>query len=197
LLICAEPAQLMRSLIEGLRALFPGVGAAELALLRQTTVDQPSSIELVLSGLMADLHQQSTPQQPVLVIIDDYHLVRGSANDHLCALLFEQLPAGFQVLLTCRGRPSWSLARMRVGNQLLEFDECDLRVARAPAQLFLEQAGVKVFDAQWLRQRIERNECWFAGLRMLALTARQPVTPSARSEEQLVEAYLLEEVIQT
>tara|TARA_R110001592_G_scaffold68273_1_gene209170 strand:- start:2167 stop:4866 length:2700 start_codon:yes stop_codon:yes gene_type:complete len=192
----ADSAQLMRSLIEGLRDLFPGVGAAELALLCQAPADQPLSIELVLSGLMADLHRQCTPQQPVLVIIDDYHLVRGSANDNLCALLFEQLPAGFQILLTCRGRPSWSLARMRVNNQLLELDERHLRVAREPAQVFLEQAGIKMSDTQWLRQRIERNEGWFAGLRMLALTARQPTAPLVTREERLVEAYLLEEVIE-
>lgn len=196
----AEPARLLRSLIQGLHELFPGVGSAELALLRQAHVDQPLAIEPLVATLMPDLHQQSSPQQPVLLVLDDYHLARCPLNDSLCALLFERLPAGFQILITCRGRPQWSLARMRVSHQLLELDERQLRLASEPARAFLERAGVGIAESQWLRQRIERNEGWFAGLRLLALTARHPGqhadAHATASEGQLVEEYLLEEVVE-
>jgi len=190
----ADPRQLLRTLIQGLRSLFPEAGSSELTLLAQLHEDQPLAVEPLVSALVADLQQRYPLQQPVLLILDDYHLVRSPANDRLCALLFESLPPCFQILLTSRARPQCSFARMRVANQLLELDEQQLRLEPAHAQTFLEQAGVDAMDSQWLRQRIVRNEGWFAGLRMLALTARKGA-PGPLSEEQLVEEYLLEEVI--
>tara|TARA_R110001606_G_scaffold210002_4_gene357303 strand:- start:13015 stop:15705 length:2691 start_codon:yes stop_codon:yes gene_type:complete len=191
----AAPAQLLRSLIEGLQALFPGLGTSELALLAQQQDHQPLVIEPLIASLTRDLERQHGSQHPVLLILDDYHLARNDATDSLCALLFERLPACFQILITSRGRPTWPLARMRVANQVLELDERQLRLDPQYAWAFLEGAGVDVADRQWLRQRIERNEGWFAGLRLLALTARSGGPQATVSEEQLVQEYLLEEVI--
>ncbi len=193
----AEPAQLLRSLITGLRELFPEAGTAELALLAQLPDAQPLAIESLLATLTADLHRYCASQQPVLLVLDDYHLVRSISNDSLCALLFERLPACFQVLITSRGRPQWPLARMRVAGQLLELDQRQLRVSGDAARSFLQGTGAVAADPQWLRQRIERNEGWFAGLRLLALTASAAAARLPASEEQLVQEYLLEEVIGT
>lgn len=190
----AAPAKMLRNLIEALQGLFPGVGAAELALLAQQQAHQPLAAELLIASLINQLEEQHRSQHPVLLILDDYHLARNAANDSLCALLFERLPACFQILITSRGRPPWPLGRMRVANQVLELDERQLRLDSACARVFLEQAGVDMTDRQWLRQRIERNEGWFAGLRLLALTARSGAHHAAVSEEQLVQEYLLEEV---
>ena len=190
----ASPIQLLRTLIQAVRTRFPEAGSSELALLAQVHEEQPLAMEPLVAALMSDLEQRYPLQQPVLLILDDYHLVRSPANDRLCALLFQNLPACFQVLITTRARPQCPFARMRVADQLLELDEQQLRLEPLRARAFLEQAGVDGTDAQWMRQRIERNEGWFAGLRMLALTARKGVT-TPLSEEQLVEEYLLEEVI--
>ncbi|GGD05684.1 transcriptional regulator [Halopseudomonas salina] len=191
----AAPAQMLRSLIEALQALFPGVGAAELALLAQQQTHQPLAIEPLIACLVSELERHNLSQQSVLLILDDYHLARNAATDSLCALLFERLPASFQVLITSRGRPTWPLGRMRLANQVLELDERQLRLPPECARIFLERAGVDVADRQWLRQRIERNEGWFAGLRLLALTAGSGEPQATVSEEQLVQEYLLEEVI--
>lgn len=190
----ANAVQLLRTLVQGLRTLFPQAGSGELALLAQLHEDQPLAMEPLITSLMADLGQRYPLKQPVLLILDDYHLVRSPANDRLCALLFDNLPPCFQVLITSRARPQWSFARMRVANQLMELDEQQLRLEPLQARTFLQHAGVDATDSQWLRQRIERNEGWFAGLRMLALTARKGAQ-APLSEEQLVEEYLLEEVI--
>lgn len=191
----AEPARLLRSLIEGLRELFPDVGTAELAFLSQLHEAQPLDLEPLLASLAGDLDQHCTSQHPVLLVLDDYHLVRNTRNDSLFAVFFERLPACFQILVTSRGRPQWSLARMRVSNQLLEIDQRQLRVCAEQANLFLQKTGAGAADPQWLRQRIERNEGWFAGLRLLALTAGGAGVRLHTSEEQLVQEYLLEEVI--
>ncbi|MFO7704524.1 MAG: LuxR C-terminal-related transcriptional regulator [Halopseudomonas sp.] len=200
-----EHGPLLRSLIQGLRTLYPLLGAKELQLLGQQQSHQPLGIDQLVASLLADLHQVHAGETPVLLVLDDYHLIRGPQSDRLCALLLEQLPQGFQLLITGRCRPDWHLARLRLGNQLLEIGEKHLRLSREAAAAFLASAGVAQAEPQWLRHIVQRNEGWIAGLRLLALTAQQQDGSRARLDhprdgadpqpEQLIGEYLLEEVI--
>lgn len=201
-----EQGQLLRRLIHGLQRLYPQLGHHELSLLDQQQSHQALGIEQLVMSLLGDLRARHAPSSPVLLVLDDYHLIRGPQSDRLCALLLEHLPSGFQLLITGRRRPDWHLAKLRLGNQLLELNENHLRLSREAATDFLQQAGLGRADPQWLRHILQRNEGWVAGLRLLAMTAdqvaeggsygneHQRVDAQARPE-QLVAEYLLEEVI--
>ncbi|MFN3581038.1 MAG: LuxR C-terminal-related transcriptional regulator [Pseudomonas sp.] len=196
----AEPGHLLVSLIHGLQSLYPGLGEAELALLQQQQEHQTLDIESLVIALIAALQARHNPQTPVLLVLDDYHLIRGPHCDRLCALLLEQLPPSFQLLITGRRKPDWHLARLRLGNQVLELSEAHLRLSRERASAFLQRAGLGETDPQWQRHVLQRNEGWVAGLRLLALTAQQAGSepqglPPGMRPEQLVGEYLLEEVI--
>ncbi len=198
-----DPGQLLRSLIQGLRTLYPALGAKELLLLEQRHSHQPLGIEQLTLSLLEDLRAQHDGNSPALLVLDDYHLIRGPQTDRLCALLLEQLPPGFQLLITGRQRPDWHLARLRLGNQVLEIGEKHLRLSREAAAIFLQSAGVTQAEPQWLRHILQRNEGWIAGLRLLAMTAAQaqgtslahPRDGADAPPEQLIGEYLLEEVI--
>lgn len=200
-----EQGQLLRSLIQGLRTLYPTLGGKELELLGQQQSHQPLGSEQLVTSLLQDLRRVHNADTPVLLVLDDYHLICGPQTDRLCALLLEQLPQGFQLLITGRRRPDWHLARLRLGNQLLEIGEKHLRLSREAAAAFLDSAGLAGAEPQWLRHILQRNEGWIAGLRLLAMTAQQ--ADHARGgrhhlrdatdtqPEQLIGEYLLEEVI--
>lgn len=197
----ARPGQLLRTLIAGLRTLYPELGESELALLQQSHSEQPLALEQLTLSVLDSLDQRHPPQQSVVLVLDDYHLAQNPQCDRLCALLLERLPGSFQLLLTSRQRPGWHLARLRVAGQLLEIGEVQLRLSAEASTAFLSRAGVTTDDLDWSRQMVERNEGWIAGLRLATVAAEQavaagyarnlPVTPGP-----LIGEYLLEEVLQ-
>ena len=196
----ALAGQLLRSLIAGLRTLYPELGEPELALLQQSHSEQPLAFEQLALSLLDSLSQRHPPEQPVVLVLDDYHLAQNPQCDRLCALLLERLPVSFQLLLTSRQRPGWHLARLRVAGQLLEIDDVHLRLSEEASTAFLRRAGMTTDDPEWSRQMVERNEGWIAGLRLATVAADQaaaagyartlPVTPGP-----LIGEYLLEEVL--
>lgn len=201
----ASAGQFLRTLIAGLQILFPRLGEQQLSLLEQTHSQQPLDLESLAQALLASLTERcdgaghNVPERVVLVL-DDYHLVQGPQCDRLCALLLERLPGLFQLMLTSRQKPDWHLARLRLGNQVLELGEDHLRLSDEAAADFLKRAGVSEPDPEWARHILQRNEGWFAGLRLMAIAAekpagafRPPTLPKAPGS--LINEYLLEEVV--
>ena len=198
----ALPGQLLRSLVAGLQTLHSTLGEAELELLEQSHSQQPIALEQLTLSLLDSLNQIHSPEQPVVLVLDDYHLAQNPQCDRLCALLLERLPASFQLLLTSRQRPGWHLARMRVAGQVLEIGDAQLRLSDAASAAFLSNAGLAAGDPEWSRKMIERTEGWIAGLRLAAVAAEQAAAAGHASHlpvaaGPLIGEYLLEEVLQS
>lgn len=201
----SQAGQLLRTLIHALRTLFPRLGEQQLALLEQTHPQQPLDMELVTLAVLdslAERHEASARSGPerVVLVLDDYHLVQGQQCDRLCALLLERMPSHYQLILTSRQKPDWHLARLRLANQLVELGEQQLRLDDQSALSFLKRVGVTEPDPEWARHLLQRNEGWFAGLRLMAIAAEQasgrnrplalPKLPGP-----LINEYLFEEVV--
>jgi LuxR family transcriptional regulator, maltose regulon positive regulatory protein len=197
----AQAGRLLRTLICAFRGLYPQLGETELELLRHHSPEQPLAVEALLGSVLDAMEAQHPVDRPVLLVLDDYHLVQGPQCDRLCAVLLDRLPSCFQLLITSRQRPEWHLARLRLSNQLLELDERHLRLDDAEARLFLQRAGLERPDPQWLSLLLQRNEGWIAGLRLLAVTAEQNSSGGAPAalpaSSHLIGEYLLEEVLST
>lgn len=201
----SQARQLLRTLIHALRTVFPRLGEQQLALLEQTHPQQPLDIEpltLAVLDSLAQRHEAAGRGGPerVVLVLDDYHLVQGQQCDRLCALLLERLPSHYQLILTSRQKPDWHLARLRLANQLLELDEQQLRLDDQSAVSFLKRIGVVEPDPEWARHLLQRNEGWFAGLRLMAIAAEQSSgrgRPLAlpKLPGRLINEYLFEEVV--
>ena len=200
-----QAGQLLRTLIYALRTLFPRLGEPQLALLEQTHPSQALDLEPVTLALLeslAERHEQAGRASPahVVLVLDDYHLVQGQQCDRLCALLLERLPSNYQLILTSRQKPDWHLARLRLANQLVELGEQQLRLDDQSAASFLRRVGVMEPDPEWARHLLQRNEGWFAGLRLMAIAAEQasgrarPLT-LPKLPGPLINEYLFEEVV--
>ncbi|PAU88420.1 helix-turn-helix transcriptional regulator [Pseudomonas sp. WN033] len=191
-----QPAQFLRTLVDALATLYPQLGEADLALLQQHHSQQPLDVEQRAVSILSELRARHAEDQPLVLVLDDYHLVQSPPCDRLCALLLEHLPGNIQLFITSRQKPDWHLARLRLSHQLLELGEEHLRLSNDEARLFLEQAGLDLADPEWTRQALQRNEGWIAGLRLLSVAAEQQSRPLALPlSGPLVDEYLLEEVI--
>ena len=80
--------------------------------------------------------------EEIVLVLDDYHLIEAPTVHGSLALLLERLPPQLRLVLASRADPSLPLARLRVGGQLTEIREADLRfTAEETAALLREATG--------------------------------------------------------
>ena len=129
---------------------------------------------LLLPALIARL---SALQTPVVLILDDYHLV----SNHRCHRQLEQLlrdlPQSCQLVLMTRGRPPLELARLRATGEVADLGMPELRFGRSETgALVLAMTGVTL-DGPDLAALLERTEGWPAGVYLAALAMRGHPSP--------------------
>jgi LuxR family maltose regulon positive regulatory protein len=194
----SDPGRFLERLLSGLQRFFPGVGQEALGLLRLRQRHQPFAFEEWLDGLLDELLLRLDPQQPLLLVLDDYHLAQGAVLDRCLQFFLSHLPAGLVMLVTSRQRPDWHLARLRLSRQLLELHEQDLRLTDTESTELLALQGT-VLPAAELAILLQRSEGWVAGLRLWSLAAsdaQESTALPALGGDGLIHDYLLEEVIE-
>jgi LuxR family transcriptional regulator, maltose regulon positive regulatory protein len=196
----SDPGRFLERLLAGLQQFYPGVGQDALGLLRLRQRHQPFAFEEWLDTLLDELATRLDPHQPLLLVVDDYHLAQGAVLDRCLQFFLNHLPPGLLMLVTSRQRPDWHLARLRLSRQLLELHEHDLRLTdvESAALLNLQGAELSVDEQSVL---LLRSEGWVAGLRLWSLAAREAqdasaLTSMAQGANGLIHDYLLEEVIE-
>lgn len=196
----AEPGRFLERLLEGLQGLCPALGGQAMGLLKMRQRHQPFAYEQWLDGLLDELAQHMDSASPVLLVLDDYHLVQGPVLDRCLQFLLDHLPSGLALLVTSRQRPDWHLARLRLSRQLAELSEQDLRLTpdEALAVIGRQPTGLR---GQALDNLIQRSDGWVAGLRFWQLAVNesgleQALPQALHGAEGLIRDYLLEEVIE-
>ncbi|MFJ3486421.1 LuxR C-terminal-related transcriptional regulator [Pseudomonas sp. NPDC090202] len=194
----SDPGRFLERLLSGLQQFFPQLGNQALGLLKMRQRHQPFAFEEWLDGLLDELAMHLMLSKPLLLVLDDYHLVQGPVLDRCLQFLLNHLPAGLVVLVTSRQRPDWHLARLRLSRQLLELSEQDLRMTRDESLAVLDRHSDGLSE-QTLHTLLQRSEGWVAGLRFWLLAASEAgnntLTQELNGGEGLIRDYLLEEVI--
>jgi len=119
----------------------PTVGVSIIPLLDSTR----PPVSFILTTLVNDL---VTLDQPVTLVLDDYHIITNSAvHDALTALL-DARPPQLHVVIASREDPPLPLSRWRVAGELTELRAADLRFTSAEvAAFFATVTGVALADA--------------------------------------------------
>ncbi|NBB12114.1 LuxR C-terminal-related transcriptional regulator [Pseudomonas sp. SLFW] len=194
----SDPGRFLERLLSGLQQFFPQLGNQALGLLKMRQRHQPFAFEEWLDGLLDELAMHLMLSKPLLLVLDDYHLVQGPVLDRCLQFLLNHLPAGLIVMVTSRQRPDWHLARLRLSRQLLELSENDLRLTDDESMAVLDQYSSSLTD-EALHNLLQRSEGWVAGLRFWLLAATEAgsntLTQGVNGGEGLIRDYLLEEVI--
>ncbi len=101
-----DPTRFWTYVIAALQRVRPGVGEQALILL-----DTPRSpIESLLSSLINDVAEVS---QDLILILDDYHLVRAEPIHRAVGFLLERVPPQMHLVVSGRADPPLPLARLR------------------------------------------------------------------------------------
>jgi LuxR family maltose regulon positive regulatory protein len=108
---------------------------------------------------------------PVVVVLDDVHLLHDQEGLDAVAVLVDHLPPGSQLAVTSRGEPPLPVARWRAEGRLAEFGQGDLAMGAREAGLLLRAAGVAVPDAG-VAELLRRTEGWPVALYLAALSIK-------------------------
>jgi LuxR family transcriptional regulator, maltose regulon positive regulatory protein len=189
-----DPVRFWGGVIAALRTVEPGVGAAALATLRASNV---SLVEVMLPLLVNDL---TTLERPVVLVLDDLHLVAEPRIHESLDYFVGHLPEALHLALATRADPPLRLARYRARGEMTEVRAAQLRFSDAETRTLLNgilRLGLEVEDVTRLQRR---TEGWAAGLYLAALSirgradARHFIESFAGDDRQIVD-YLSSEVL--
>jgi LuxR family maltose regulon positive regulatory protein len=129
----------------------------------------PSSFE---SALIRMLNQIATVLDPVVLVLDDYHVINTPGIHDTLSFLLENLPPQMHLMIATRADPPLPIPRLRGRGQLVELYQSDLRFTSEEAAEFLNRAmGLDLSEGD-VAALEKRTEGWIAGLQMAALSMR-------------------------
>jgi LuxR family maltose regulon positive regulatory protein len=112
----------------------------------------------------------ATSEHPVVLVLDDLHVLHDRQGLDALAALGRHVPAGSQLALSARGHPL-PVGALRTRGLALEVGPDDLRMDAEEAGGLLGAAGVDLAGVE-LGELIEHAEGWPAGLYLAALSIR-------------------------
>lgn len=158
-----------------------------------------ADVGAVTTTLLNDLLEN---EEPLLLVLDDYHLIENPDVHRALAVLITQAPPLFHTLISTRTDPPLPLARWRAGGDLVEIRGEDLRFGAAEARELLFRLGLDLTPSEADALTL-RTEGWAAGLHLAALSLRGRGRPSEvrdlierfTGSDRFVLDYLTEEVL--
>ena len=190
----SDAARFLTYLIAALRTAAPGISDGVLALLQSP---QPPPLESTLTALLNDV---AALPSPVVLVLDDYHVLDAKPVDDALAFLVEHLPAQLHLVIATREDPVLPLARLRARGQMTELRGADLGFTPDETAAFLNQVMDLGLSADEIAALDARTEGWIAGLQLAAISlqgrddAARLIEAFAGSNRFILD-YLVEEVL--
>ncbi|HTP07371.1 MAG TPA: LuxR C-terminal-related transcriptional regulator [Anaerolineae bacterium] len=188
-----DPGIFATYLISALHTLIP-ISNNTLAGVNGATLPPPS---LLARSLLNDL---ATVEQDVTLVLDDYHVIRHQAIHDLVIELVRYLPPTLHLVIASRHDPPLPLANLRAHDHVTELRAADLRFTLEETEQFLIESMALTLDEQAISALAAKTEGWPAGLRLVALSLRQPrttelISANAPRNDRYVADYLVAEVL--
>ena len=125
----------------------------------------------LLTALINDL---AATDSGLLLVLDDYHLIRDFAVHELVAFLLANQPSGFHLAIGTREDPPLPLARLRARDQITEIREHALRFNVEEGGAFFNRTMGLSLAPEAVATLLSRTEGWITGLQLAGVALRQP-----------------------
>jgi LuxR family transcriptional regulator, maltose regulon positive regulatory protein len=187
-----DPKVLLRYVAEALHAVEP-IDRRVFDALASPASSVPGSVVPRLG------HAFSSMSSPVVLVLDDVHLVRNSECRAALSVLADHVVAGSRLAFAGRDEPPVRIARLRAEGKILEIGPADLSLTREEASLLLRAAEVALGEDD-VAELHKRTEGWAAGLYLAALYLREGGTSeeaaaSFGGDDRFVSAYVESELL--
>ena len=160
----------------------------------------PDDVARLIVEAIADLRASTV--RPLVVVLDDFHVLRSVPVHQVTQALVEHLPSWLRLAIATREDPPLRLARLRVAGDVVELRADTLRFTQdEAATFFADRMGLELTDED-IGVLVAKTEGWPALLQLagLSLVGRSDPAAHVRSfaaQHRLVLDYLTEEVLAT
>jgi LuxR family maltose regulon positive regulatory protein len=187
-----DPKVLLRYVAEALDAVEP-ISPRVFDALASPASSVPGSVVPRLGAALSSM------AAPVVLVLDDVHLLRNSECRAAVSVLADHVPGGSRLVLAGRAGPPLRVARLRAEGKIVEIGPDELSLTRGEASSLLRDAGVALGEDE-VTELHRRTEGWPAGLYLAALCLREggPFASAAvsfRGDDRLVSDYMESEFL--
>lgn len=154
----------------------PLLGGLE-ALIQDPGFQAPEAVMTLLISSVAAFGQN------LLLVLDDYHLVRRQKVHSLMQFLLSHQAANLHIALLTREDPPLPLSRLRVTEELMEYRAGDLLFGREETEKLLNASLNKPLPPESADRIASCTEGWAAGIKLYALALKG-------QDDQAVQSYI-------
>ena len=135
-----------------------------------------------------------------ILVLDDYHLIPNQEIFDAIDFILTHLPPGMHLVLIGRVDPPLSLSRLRVGGQITEIRQNDLRFTNTEVSAFINDLMGLNLSGEDINALEVRTEGWIASLQLAALSLqgrddKQAFVTAFSGSHHYVIDYLVDEVM--
>jgi LuxR family maltose regulon positive regulatory protein len=159
-----DPARFWTYVVAALQTVRPQMGQSMLPMLQGP---QPPPVQSILTPL---LNEVAVFSGPVVLVLDDYHLVAEEAIHDGVAFLLDHLPQQLHLVIATRADPPLPIARLRACGQLTELRADDVRFTAEEVAAFLNGVMGLNLQPEDVAALEARTEGWISGLHLAALS---------------------------
>ncbi len=160
-----DPARFGSYLANALNLVTEGGCQHTLQTLRDTGFE---NVEALVTSLLAEL---VPGDEPLFLVLDDYHLINNQDIHDAIRFLLRHLPANLHLVLVSRTLPPIGVAQLRMQGLLVEITSRDLAFGADEAQAYLENRLPFELSRESIERAVRRVEGWISALQLLATTA--------------------------
>ncbi len=189
-----EPRRFLQYLAAAIQNVVPSIPDDAVQMLQAAA---PAAVEALLTALINEISAQS---RPVVLAMDDLHVIHSKPVLDALAFLLEHIPPELHLVLLSRSDIPLPMARMRARNQILDVRAEHMRFDPQEAAIFLRDVMELRLSTADISMIEARTEGWIAGLQLAALSLRGSqdahgfVAEFASRQDYMVD-YLVEEVL--
>lgn len=163
-----EVAYAIYHIIYALQRVIPDYGHASLR-----TVNSLENIEQDWEIALASMLEELPPDQDLVLVLDDYHLIdKNLVIKRLMERFVQKLPSHMHLVLISRSYPTINLYRQQLCGQLLEIDGTSLRFSRQECEQLFVSLGLHLPNTE-IESIHAHTEGWPAALRLFAIVLKQ------------------------
>jgi LuxR family maltose regulon positive regulatory protein len=159
-----DPSRFLAYLIAALQKIDPDIGQTAQAMMQAS---EPPPPEAYLTSLINDIVAK---ELPIILILDDYHLIHFPPIHQQLTFLLEHLPVHMHLAIISREDPPLPLPRLRGRGQMMEIRQDDLRFTPEECAEFLRGLMGLDLSTENVAALERRTEGWIAGLHLAALS---------------------------
>ena len=188
-----DVARFLRGLLTAWEEIQPGIRESKVGLLLGNNVPDRDAV------LSAFINTASDLTEPLIFVLDDYHLIDEPLIHETLTVLLDHLPAMLHFVLAGRAEPPLPLARYRARQELLELHADDLQFLPEETADFLDQSmGLDLSHDAVVRLHAQL-EGWIAGLQLVALSQQRRLAGADKlvvsGRHRFIADYLSEDVL--